>query len=78
MNRMSLPLALRAGFLLICTGLLVALWEAESTAGVPVDVADPDQVWSAPGAFCRISTNCQVRQAARRKTLRPISLTPPA
>ena len=45
MNRMSLPLALRAGFLLICTGLLVALWEAESTAGVPVDAADPDQAF---------------------------------
>ena len=47
MNRMSLPLALRAGFLLLSTGLLVLLWEGESTAGIPVDASDPDEAFVA-------------------------------
>lgn len=45
MNPMSLPLALRAGFLLLSTGLLVLLWEGESTAGIPVDASDPDEAF---------------------------------
>ena len=45
MNRASLPLALRAGFLLLCIGLLVLLWEGETTAGIPIDASDPDEVF---------------------------------
>ena len=45
MNPMSLPLVLRAGFLLLSTGLLVLLWEGESTAGIPVDASDPDEAF---------------------------------